>query len=294
MHIFVWLGIVFLIVFNIVPMLGLVIAFKDYKISAGFMGMFQGEFVGLKYFREFITDRKFLPLLRNTLSISGLKLVFLFPVPIIFAIMLSEMRGRVYKRVVQTISYLPHFISWVIVSGIFFVFFSANTGVLNEVLIKWGIIDEPLRILMAPEYYYGLAVGSELWKETGWSAIIYLAAIAGIDPSLYESAQIDGAGRLQRIWHITIPCIMGTMSILLILSIGGILGAAGFEQSMLLGNSMNVSRSEILEVYTYQMGLGKMRYSFAAAAGMFQSVISLILVLAANTASRRLSGSSLF
>lgn len=294
MHVFVWCGLLFLLVFNIAPMTGLVIAFKEYAVSSGFLGMFRGEFVGLKYFREFVTDRKFGALLRNTLSISLLKLVFTFPLPILFAIMLSEMRGKVYKRMVQTVSYLPHFISWVIVSGIFFSFFSANTGVANEILTKLGVIDSPLPLLMDPDYYYGLAVGSEAWKETGWSAIIYLAAISGIDPSLYESAQIDGAGRLQRIRHITIPCIKGTMSILLILAIGGIMGAANFEQSMLLGNTMNISRSEILEVYIYKVGLGNMRYSYAAAAGMFQSVISFLLVITANAVSKKLSDTSLF
>jgi len=294
MHIFVWMGMLFLLIFSIIPMFGLSMAFRDYRIGDGFMGMFTGDWVGLRHFREFIGYRRFGQLLRNTLVISSLKLLFGFPLPIIFAIMLSEMRGKRYKRVVQTVSYLPHFMSWVVVSGIMFSLLSANRGVVNELLLHWGIIESPLLWLMMPQYYYGVAVVSELWKATGWNAIIYLAAIAGIDPGMYESAQIDGAGRLRRIWHITLPSIKGTMSILLILAIGGILSSAGFEQSMLLGNPMNISRSEIIELYVFRVGLGQMRYSFAAAAGMFQSVISLILVLVANTAAKKLSGSSLF
>ncbi|WP_105616217.1 ABC transporter permease [Vallitalea okinawensis] len=294
MHIFVWLGLLFLLIFSVVPMLGIVVAFKEYDIRSGFLGMFTGEFAGFKYFIQFFTDRKFETLLRNTLMISVLKLIFSFPLPIMFAIMLSEMKGNGFKRIVQTVSYLPHFISWVIVTGILFSFFSTTRGVFNEILVNWGIVDEPIPILMEAEYYYGLAVSSEVWKEMGWNAIIYLAAIAGIDPTLYESAHIDGAGRLQRIWYITLPSIKGAISILLILAIGGLLSSANFEQALLLGNSMNISRSEIIEVYVYKKGLGLGRYSFAAAAGLIQSIISFILVLSANTISKKLSNTSLF
>ncbi|MEG1687715.1 MAG: ABC transporter permease subunit [Angelakisella sp.] len=294
MQVFVWIGLVFLIMFSIVPMFGLWISFTEYNIRDGLSGFFTGQFVGLKYFKEFIFDRKFIPLMVNTLSISLLKLLFSFPLPILFAIMLNEMRGRRFKKIVQTVSYLPHFISWVIVAGLLFSFFSTSSGVINEILLNLGIIKEPLDVLINPDKYYLLAVASEMWKEMGWSAIIYLAAIAGIDPSLYESAQIDGAGRIQRIIHITLPCIKGTMAIILILSIGSLLGAANFEQALLLGNSMNISKAEILQVFIYKTGLGLGRYSYAAAAGLFQSVISFVLVVTANTCSKKFTGSSLY
>lgn len=294
MHLFIWLGLIFLIIFSVVPMTGVLISFKNYDIKSGFLGIFTGEFVGLKFFKEFLFDRKFGPLLTNTLFISVGKLLVQFPAAIIFAIMLSEMRQQKYKRIVQTVSYLPHFISWIIVSGIMFVFFSTSSGAFNEAMMTLGIIKKPIPLLTDPKYYYGLAIFSETWKEMGWSAIIYLAAITGIDPSLYESAQIDGAGRLQRIWHITLPSIKGAISVLLILSIGGLLSGANFDQAMMLGNTMNISKSEILDVYIYKSGLGLGRYSYAAAAGLFQSLVSLVLVLSANYCSKKLVGSSLF
>lgn len=293
MHIFVWCGMLFLLLFSLIPMLGLVISFNNYKIKTGFSGMFQGPWVGFKNFTDFLTHRKFGVLVRNTLSISVLKLVFAFPLPIFFAIIITEMRGKVFKRLVQTASYLPHFISWTIVAGILHAFFSTNTGMINEVLLNLGLISEPVPVLISEEWYYTLAVVSEMWKETGWNAIIYLAAIAGIDPTLYESAQIDGAGRIKRICHITLPCILPTIAVLLIMQIGYLFGA-NFDQAMLLGNDLNLGRSEIIEVFVYKLGLNQGRYSLAAAAGLFQSIISLILVIAANNISRKLSGASLF
>ncbi len=293
LHCFVFMGLIFLIMFSIIPMMGIIISFKDYNIKTGFSGIFTSEFVGIKHFIAFINDRKFGTLMRNTLVISVLKLIFSFPLPILFAIMISEMRGNFYKRLVQTASYLPHFISWIIVSGVLFAFFSTNIGVFNEVLVNLGITKEPIPILMNPEYYYGLAVASEIWKETGWCAIIYLASISGIDPALYESAQIDGAGRISRILHITLPCIKGTISVLLILAMGSLF-SANFDQAMLLGNSMNISRSEILDVFIYKIGLSQGRYSFATAVGLFQSVISFILVISANSISKKVSGAALF
>lgn len=292
-HMFVWVGLVFLLLFSIIPMAGILIAFKDYDLKTGFWGIFTAPGVGLKHFADFIAHRKFGVLVRNTVLISVLKLVFSFPLPIMFAIMITEMRGRKYKRLVQTASYLPHFISWTIVAGIIHSFFSTSTGMLNELLQNLGVIKQPIPLMTNPDLYYTMAVVSDIWKEMGWSAIIYLAAIAGIDPSLYESAQIDGAGRLKRIWHITLPSIRGTISVLLILAIGGLF-TANFDQAMLLGNNLNISRSEIIEVFVYKSGLSQGRYSFATAAGLFQSVISFILVITANNVSRKLSGASLF
>lgn len=292
-HVFVWLGLLFLLLFSIIPMVGVIISFKDYSIKTGFFGMFTAPGVGMKNFLDFIYHRKFGVLVRNTVLISVLKLVFSFPLPILFAIMITEMRGHRYKRLVQTASYLPHFISWTIVAGIIHAFFSTSTGMLNELLQSLGVISQPIPVLTDPGLYYGMAVVSDIWKEMGWSAIIYLAAISGIDPSLYESAQIDGAGRLKRIRHITLPGIRGTVSVLLILAIGSLF-SANFDQAMLLGNNLNISRSEIIEVFVYRSGLSQGRYSFATAAGLIQSVISFVLVMSANSISRRLSGASLF
>lgn len=296
LHIFVWTGLLFLLLFCIIPMSGIIISFKDYNIRSGFLGMFAAPWAdhfGMKHFLTFVTNRKFAVLIRNTVLISGLKLLFAFPFAILFAIMLTEVRHKRYKRLVQTASYLPHFVSWTVVAGIVYAMFSTNLGVINELLLSIGLISEPIPLLIDPDLYYFLAVASEIWKETGWSAIIYLAAIAGIDPSLYESAQVDGAGRLKRIRHITLPGISSTVAVLLILAVGGLFSGS-FDQAMMLGNSMNVARSEILDVFVYQTGLSKQRYSYAAAVGLFQSVISFALVMLANMGSRKVTGSSLF
>lgn len=296
LQMFVWVGILFLVLFSIIPMSGVIVAFKDYNIKTGFKGMFTAPWTansGFKHFITFVTNRKFSILVRNTVVISTLKLLFAFPFAIIFAIMVTEVRSNTYKRLVQTASYLPHFVSWTVVAGIVYAMFSTNIGVINELLLKLGWLEEPIPLLLESKYYYLLATASEIWKETGWSAIIYLAAIAGIDPALYESAQVDGAGRLRRIWHITLPGIQGTVAILLILSVGSLFSGS-FDQAMMLGNDMNRSHSEILDVFIYQTGLSKQRYSYAAAVGLFQSVISLILVIIANAGSKKISGSSLF
>lgn len=292
-HIFVWVGLLFLLLFSIIPMFGIVIAFNNYDIKTGFWGMFTSPFVGLKNFADFLAHRKFTTLLVNTVWLSVLKMIFSFPLPIMFAVMITEMRGTRYKRLVQTASYLPHFISWTIVAGMIHAFFSTSTGMLNDIMLKLGLISQPIPLMTNPDLYYTMAVVSEIWKEMGWSAIIYLAAVTGIDPSQYESAQIDGAGRLKRIWHITLPGIRGTVSVLLILSIGSLF-SGNFDQAMLLGNNLNIRRSEIIDVFVYKNGLSDGRYSFATAAGLFQSVISFALVILANNFSRKLSGASLF
>ncbi len=286
-------GIIYLILFSIIPMAGIIIAFNKYDIRDGFMGMFTAPWVGFDHFVKFVGDRKFSMLMTNTITISALKLICSFPLPILLAIMITEMRGKYYKRVVQTVSYLPHFINWIVVSGICFAFFSTQSGLVNEILIKTGLADKPIPILLDPKYYYGLAVLSDIWKETGWGAILYLATISGIDPSLYESAQIDGAGRLKRIWYITLPSLKGIIIIMLILSVGGLVGG-NFDQSMMLGNDMNRDKSMIIEYYVFTVGLGQGKYSYAAAVGLFQSVISLTLTGITAKISNKYSEVSLF
>ncbi|WP_199619320.1 ABC transporter permease [Paenibacillus alkalitolerans] len=297
-HAFVGLGIVFLIVFSYIPMFGIVIAFKNYKITMGIEGIFTSSWAGLTHFKELINDYNFPNLVRNTVILSILKVVFSYPVPILFAILLSEVRNLVFKRFVQTVSYLPHFVSWVVVTGIAYAFFSSGYGIFNDLLLSLGIREKPLDVLTDPDSFYGLAVASAIWKEAGWWTIIFLAALAGIDPSLYEAAEIDGAGRLKRILHITLPGLKSACVVVLILSIGSMLGGglvgSNFEQSMLLGNALNSDKSQIIQTYAFNIGLAQGRFSFATAIDLMQSVISLILILSSNYIAKRVTGSGLF
>ncbi|MEK0315079.1 ABC transporter permease [Cohnella sp. 56] len=295
---FVLLGLAFLLVFSYVPMFGIIIAFKDYSITDGIAGMFTSGWVGLANFSEFIHSYNFGLLIRNTLAISLLKLVFSFPIPILFAVMLNETRHMMFKKFVQTVSYFPHFISWVVISGMAYAFFSTNTGMINHLLMSMHIIDKPWEVLTDPDAFWGLAVVSAIWKESGWWTIIFLAAIAGIDPSLYEAAEMDGASRLQRIAHVTLPGIKGAVIVVLILSLGNILGGglvgSNFEQAFLLGNPLNSDKSQIIQTYSFTVGLAQGRFAFATAIDLMQSIISLTLILTSNAIAKRTSGSSLF
>lgn len=293
LHIILLLGLVYLIIFSYLPMAGIIIAFKQYKLTTGIAGFFTSDWVGLKWFKEFVQGPMFFRIVRNTLVISLLKLCIAFPAPILFALMLNELRSNRFKRLVQTASYLPHFISWVIVSGLCYTMFSSVNGLVSELLKALGLLNSPLTILTSESQYWGLAIGSEVWKETGWNAIIFIAAIAGIDPSLYEAAQIDGASRLQRIAHVTLPGIKGTIIIMFILALGGLVGG-NLDQALLLGNDVNRSHSEIINSYVLTMGLKQFRFDYAAAVGLMQSVISVILVFSANAFSRKVAGASLY
>lgn len=299
LQMFVLVGILFLVIFSYTPMFGLLMAFKDYSISDGILGIFTTKFVGLKNFNEFFHEYNIKEIIENTLGISIFKLIFTFPAPIIFAIMLNEVRNLFYKRLVQTVSYLPNFISWVIVSGFALIFLSTGSnGIINNLLVQLGIVQKPIAFLTDSKNFWGLAVGTAVWKEMGWWAIIFLAAITGIDQQLYEAAEVDGASRLRKIWHITLPGIRGTITVILILAIGNLLGGglggSSFEQSFLLGNTANYERSEIIQTYVFRVGLSEGRYAYATAVGMIQSVISLVLVLVCNFSAKKISGNSLF
>lgn len=271
--------------------------FKDYDIVMGTKGIFTSEWVGFKYFIEFFNDYSFNRLMRNTIVISVLKMVFTFPLPIFFAIIINEIKIQGFKKAVQTCSYLPHFISWVIISGISFRFFSGE-GIINTVLSNIGIISKPIGFLTDPNLFWGMAVSLDVWKELGWWTIIFLAAIVGVSHELYEAAQIDGASRLKRIRHITLPCIKPTIVIVLILALGNLFGGglsgSNFEQSFLFGNSMNSSTSDIIQTYVFKVGLAQGRYAYATAVGLIQSIISLVLILTSNFISKRISGTGLF
>lgn len=298
LQLFAYLGIVFLAVFSWAPLFGLIIAFKDYSINTGISGIFTSQWNNFKFFKEFFTSYRFSELLRNTMVVSVLKLIFTFPAPIILALLLSEVRVSFFKRFVQTVSYLPNFISWVLVYTITYNLLSEEVGAINNLMVNLGIIEKPLPIMSSPDHFYSLAVGLSVWKTTGWSAIIFLAAISGVDPALYEAASIDGAGRLGRIWHVTLPSIRGAIITVLIISIGGMLGGgmggSNFEISYLFGNPNNYKTADIIQKYAFDMGLKNGRFAFATAVDLCQSIISVTLVLISNKIAKMISGEGLF
>jgi putative aldouronate transport system permease protein len=292
----VFFGIVFLAVFSWAPLFGIVIAFKDYSISSGFQGIFTSQWNNFKHFKEFFTNYRFGELLRNSIALSVLKLVFVFPAAILFALLITEVRLQFAKRFFQTVSYLPHFISWVLVYTIAYNMLSEKSGVVNMLLGSWGI--QPIRFLTSKNMFYGLAVALSLWKTTGWSAIIFLAAISGVDVSLYEVAAVDGAGRLQRIWHITLPSILPAIVTVLVINIGALLGGgmggSNFELSYLFSNPNNASMADVIQTYSFNMGLSKGRFAFATAVDLCQCVISVMLVMVSNKIAKKISGYGFF
>lgn len=298
LQIFALVGVAFLIVFSFIPMVGIIIAFKDYKLTQGLIGFFTSQWVGLRWFEEFYNDVAFWAIIRNTVVMSLLKLFFTFPVPILLALAINEVHFSPLKRTVQTVSYLPHFISWVVVSGMIFSFLNEQNGLLNQILLGMGFIDKPISFLAQSKYFLPMVVISDIWKEMGWWAIIFLAAITGVDTALYEAAKVDGAGRLRQIWNITLPSIKGTIIIVLIMSIGNLFGGgisgSNFDQAYMLGNAANNDVSEIIQTYTLKMGLSQGRFSYATAIGLIQSVISLLLVTVSNTISKKLTGTGLY
>lgn len=282
-------GIIWMFIFNYIPMSGIVIAFKNFKITKPIS---KAPWVGLEHFTEFFTDPNFSDIMINTLGISLLKLLIAFPLPILFAILLNEIRHARFKKTVQTISYLPHFISWVVLGGLMITWLS-ETGMINEIMVKFGVISQPTAFLANPKYFWGLTVISDTWKEMGWSAIIYLAAISGIDQQMYEAATVDGATKVQKIIHITLPAIKGTIAIMFILAVANML-SSNFDQIFILKNVLNSSRSEVIDTYVYQMGMRAGRYSYATAIGLFKSVVAMILLLTANYTTKKLQGRSIF
>lgn len=282
-----------LIIFCYVPMFGLQISFKDYMFNKGIWG---SPWVGLTHFKDFFIDPYIGGILVNTVGISLMKVVLMFPAPILLALMLNEIGGTLFKKITQTISYFPYFISWVIIALMAKTWFSPTQGFVNDILLGLGILKEPYLFLGEADAFWGLAVSLDIWKNIGWGSIIYLAAISGVDHSLYEAADIDGAKRFQKILNITIPSITGTIMIMLILNIGSMLSGglygSNFQESYLLGNSLNISRSEILDTYILKVGIAMNRYSYATAVGLLQSVVSFGLLLGANYSSRKISGES--
>ncbi|MDI6618512.1 MAG: ABC transporter permease subunit [Clostridiales bacterium] len=281
-------GIIFIFIFKYLPMYGIVIAFQNFNIFDGIRG---SEWVGLAQFQKLFHSPQFYQVFRNTLLISIYKIIFLFPLPIFIALVLNEIRVMFYKRTVQTIIYLPHFLSWVIVSGLVINVLSPSTGIVNNLIIACG--GKPISFLMDNHWFRTVLVASEGWKEVGYSAIIYIAAIAGIDQEQYEAAKVDGAGRIQQIIHVTLPGIGSIILLMFILRLGGVL-QAGTEQILLLYNSVVYETGDVIGTYVYRMGIGQMDYSFSTAVGLFESVIGFILVISGNYLSRKASGRSIW
>ncbi|MDF2921612.1 MAG: protein lplB [Paenibacillaceae bacterium] len=273
-------GLVYFIVFKYVPIYGIVIAFQKFNI---FKGIWNSEWVGLEVFRQVFASPDFWMVLRNTILISLYKIMWGFPVPIALAILINEMAGVYFKKIIQTILYLPHFISWVVIYGVILAIMSPNEGLLGWFYDVTGLPAK--NILADPSYFRSILVASDVWKEMGWSSIIYLAAITQVDQAQYESATIDGANRWHKIWHITLPAIRNVIIVLLILKIGSLMHA-GFEQVLVMQNSAVRSVSEIFDTYVYQFGLRQGNYSFATAIGLFNSVVALILILLAQWVSK--------
>ncbi len=273
-------GIVYFIIFRYLPMFGLVIAFKDYDI---FAGIWDSEWVGFENFSEVFSSPDFSRIFLNTLSISFGKIIFGFPIPIILAIMLNEIRCTAFKRLSQSLLYLPHFLSWVVISGIMLNFFSPVSGAIGDLFRLFDI--EAFNIMADKDSIYSVIILSDIWKESGWSTIIYMAALTQIDPALYEAAEIEGANKFKQIINITIPTISNIIILMLILKVGRIMNA-GFEQILVLQNPVTTETIDIFDTFVYREGLTQGRYSFAATIDMFKSIIALSLVMITNKISR--------
>lgn len=283
-------AVLWMIIFNYIPMYGIIIAFKNYQPYIGFL---KSSWIGLDNFKMLFADPTFINALVNTLKISILKLICGFPAPIIFAILLNELVFNKAKKLIQTLSYLPYFVSWVFVVGFMYTMLDPQTGVLSGLLVSLHIINKGTLMMADPKYFLPLVIISDIWKGLGWNSIIYLAAITSIDSQLYEAATVDGAGRFKRIWHITLPAIKPTIVILLILSISGLMNS-NFDQLFLMQNSMTQDAANVIGIYSYKMGIVLGRFSYGTTVGLFQSVVSMILLVIANFTSRKLTDESLF
>jgi len=274
-------GVLFFLIFKYVPMWGIVIAFQDYS---PYMGVSGSEWVGFEHFIRFFSNQDFYLLFRNTMAISVLNLIFFFPLPIVLSLLLNELRNETYKKWVQSVVYMPHFLSWVIIAGITFLLLSQSSGIFNKMLVSMGFAKYDF--LTNENNFWALLTIQNIWKETGWGTIIFLAAIAGVDPQLYEAAKMDGASRLRQAWHVTLPAIRSVIIVLFILRLGHIMDV-GFEQVFLMMNGAVSNVADVFETYVYRLGIQQGQFSFSTAVGLFKSVVGLILVIAANKLAKR-------
>ena len=279
--------IAFYLIFMYAPMFGLVIAFKDYSIGRGIL---ESKWVGLQYFKEFFEGVYFSRTLKNTLIISLMDIVISFPVPIIFALLLNELKGTKLKKTAQTATYLPHFISMVVICGMITDFFGTD-GIISRLIEVFG--GENKNYIADPKWFRGIFVGTNVWQTFGWNSIIYLAALTGVDAELYEAAAIDGAGRFKQLIHVTIPGILSTIVVMLILRMGRVL-TVGYEKVILLYSQGTMDVADVISSYVYRMGIQNSRYGYSAAVGLFQSVINVVVLFAANALSKKCTGKGLF
>jgi putative aldouronate transport system permease protein len=287
-------GVVFLLIFAYAPMFGILVAFKELDYMLNVMkGLMEKPFVGFKNFQVFLKDKQFIDVLVNTLGLNVLQLVICFPAPIVFALLLNEIRGSRFKRVIQTVTYFPHFLSWVVFGGIILAMLSADGGVINDVLVALRVIPKRIAFASRPQYFWAIVIMSSLIKGFGWGAVIYIAAIAGVDQEIYDSAIIDGCNRFQSALFITLPCIAGTITVMFLLSLGGLLGNS-FDQIYILQNPLNMSRSEVLATFIYKVGISQRRYSYTTAVGLFNALVALIFLTTGHQLSKKWFGRGLF
>jgi putative aldouronate transport system permease protein len=280
--------VLYFLVFKYVPMLNAVLAFKNYNVMKGIWG---SPWVGMKHFELFLKNPMFWTLLENTLYLSFYLLLAGFPIPILLALMLNEVRHAKFKRLVQLVTFAPYFISTVVMVSIIMLFLAPRLGFVNVAFGHFGL--DAINFLGEPGMFRSIYVWSDIWQTAGYAAVIYLAALAGIDPTLYEAAKVDGASRLQKIIHVDLPGILPTITIILILNVGAVM-SVGFEKIYLLQNSLNLATSEVIATYVYSVGLLNANYSFATAVGLFNSVINLILLVAVNALAKRISNTSIW
>ncbi|SDW07158.1 sugar ABC transporter permease [Paenibacillus sp. PDC88] len=278
----------YFIIFHYIPMYGVQIAFKDFIANKGIMG---SPWVGFEHFERFFDSFYFWRIIKNTLGIGIYELVVGFPIPIILALMIHELRTGKFRKFVQTVTYMPHFLSTIVMVGMIMMFLSPASGLINVVITLFG--GEPISFMTEPGWFKSIYVWSGVWQTMGWSSIIYIAALAGIDPQLHEAARVDGASRLRRIWHINLPGIAPTIIVLLILNMGSILGV-GFEKVFLMQNDLNMESSDVISTNVYRSGILGAQYSFSAAVGLFNSVVNFIMLLTVNRIARKVSSSSLW
>ena len=281
-------GLLFFFIYKYIPMYGLIIAFQDYKPYKGILG---SDWVGLEHFTRLFSEPQFWMIFKNTLILFGLNLFIYFPIPIILALMLNEVRVHAFKRTVQTLIYIPHFMSWVIIVSISYVLLTMDGGLVNSILESFGL--QKINFLLSESWFRPMYILQVIWREAGWGTIIFLAAIAAVDPSMYEAARMDGASRFQQIWHITIPSIKGVIVTLLILKIGDVL-ELGFEHVYLLLNASNREVGEIFDTYVYVTGLKQGQYSYSTAIGLFKGLVGLILVMVANKLAKKVGEDGIY
>lgn len=293
-YLFLIPGVIWAVLFSYAPMVGLYMAFVDYQPTLGdfWSSLFHSKFVGLQWFEYFFSGQDFIQVMRNTLISSALTLSIGFVVPILIALAINEARVRWFKRVVQTTSYLPYFISWVVAANIIITLLSAE-GPINQFLMNLGVVEEGILFLQKGEYFWIIIAIANTWKDMGYNSIMYMAAISSISPELFEAAEVDGAGRLKQIWHILLPMLRPTIIILLILNIGNLLNT-GFDQYFLLGNSLNRAYSDVIDTYAFRYGIQNGMFSYAAAVSMFKSVVAFILVVTVNKIAKKLGETHLF